>query len=163
MTTSNTKGRPRRHFAECRTSGGRRKPTKSNPTLPQRIQKCSSAPSVKSTALPSHAPRLSCQLTTQPCFRRRAAPMQGGGDTSALTVLDKIPQKPVIISLYLSSTIEEVSKAIRQTTSGKSRGLDGIPAEIFQVSWSRDPRSTPLTPHQHLARMLFPVRLEVLL
>ena len=56
VTASNTsKGRPRRHSAECRTSGGRRRPTKLKPTLPQRTQKCSSAPSRKSTALPSHA------------------------------------------------------------------------------------------------------------
>ena len=52
------------------------------PTLPQRTQKCSSAPSWKSTALPSHAPRRSCQLTAQPCLRRRAASTQGGGNTS---------------------------------------------------------------------------------
>ena len=82
-SASNTsKGRPRRHFTECRTSGGRRRPTKSKPTLPQRTQKCSSAPSRKSTAVPSQAPRRSCQLTAQPCLRRRAAPTQGGGNTS---------------------------------------------------------------------------------
>ena len=28
--------------------------------------------------------------------------------------------------------IDEVSKAIRQTSSGKSPGMDGIPAEIFK-------------------------------
>ena len=67
-----SKGRPRQHFAECRTSGGRRRPTKSKRTLPQRTQKCSSAPSRKSTALPSHAPVRSCQLTAQPCLRKRA-------------------------------------------------------------------------------------------
>ena len=48
------------------------------------------------------------------------------------TVLDKIPQKPVIISLDLSPAIDEVSKAIRQTSSGKSPGMDGIPTEIFK-------------------------------
>ena len=60
------------HFAECRTSGGRRRPTKSKPTLSQR-KKCSSAPSRKSTAVPSHAPRLSCQLTARPCLREKAS------------------------------------------------------------------------------------------
>ena len=44
--------------------------------------KFSSAPSRKSTALPSHAPRLSCQLTAQPCLRRKATLPQGGGNTS---------------------------------------------------------------------------------
>ena len=76
--------------------------------------------------------------------------------------LDQIPQKPMVTSLDLSRTIDEVSKVLRQTSLGKSPGMDGTPAEVFQVSRSRGPRSTPLTPHQHLACMLFTVRLEVL-
>ena len=48
------------------------------------------------------------------------------------TVLDQIPQKPVITSLDLLPTIDEVSKAIRQTSSGKSPGMDGIPAKMFK-------------------------------
>ena len=60
----------------------KRRPTTSKSTLPRRTQKCSSAPSRKSTALPSHAPRRSCQLTAQPCLRRRAESTQGGGNTS---------------------------------------------------------------------------------
>ena len=48
------------------------------------------------------------------------------------TVLDQIPQKPVITSLDLPPTIDEVSKAIRQTSLGKSPGVDGIPVEIFK-------------------------------
>ena len=106
VTASNTStGRLRRHFAECRTSVGRRRPAKSKPTLPQRIKKCSSAPSRKSTALPSHAPLRSCQLTAQPCLRRRAASTQGGGNTSSPC-------------LDLPPTIYEVSKTVRQTGSG---------------------------------------------
>ena len=81
-STSKGRPRPRRHCAECRTSGGRRRPTKSKPTLSQRTQNCSSAPLRKSTALPSHAPHRSCQLTAQPCLRRRAASTSGGGNTS---------------------------------------------------------------------------------
>ena len=81
IASNNSKGRPRRHFAECGASGWRRRPKKSKPTLLQRTQKCSSAPSRKSTALPSLAPRRSCQLTAQPCLRRRAASTQGGGNT----------------------------------------------------------------------------------
>ena len=48
------------------------------------------------------------------------------------TVLDQIPQKPVITSLDLPPTIDEVSKAIKQTSLGKSPGMDWIPAEIFK-------------------------------
>ena len=47
-------------------------------------------------------------------------------------VLDQIPQKPVITSLDLPPMFDEVSKAIRQTSSGKSLGMDGFPAEIFK-------------------------------
>ena len=35
-------------------------------------------------------------------------------------------------SLDLPPTIDEVSKAIKQISSGKSPGMDGIPAEIFK-------------------------------
>ena len=52
--------------------------------------------------------------------------------TADPTVLDQIPQKPIISSLDLSPTIDEVSKAIRQTSSGKSPGMDGIPSQIFK-------------------------------
>ena len=48
------------------------------------------------------------------------------------TVLDQIPQKPMITSLDLLPTIDKLSKAIRQTSSGKFPGMDGIPAEIFK-------------------------------
>ena len=48
------------------------------------------------------------------------------------TVLHQIPQKPVITNLDLPPKIDEVSKAIKQTSSGKSPGMDGIPAEIFK-------------------------------
>ena len=45
------------------------------------------------------------------------------------SVLDHIPQKLVITSLDLPPTIDEVLKAIRQISSGKS---PGIPAQIFK-------------------------------
>ena len=48
------------------------------------------------------------------------------------TVLDQIPQKPMVSSLDLDPTMDEVLKAIRQTSSGKASGMDGIPAELFK-------------------------------
>ena len=48
------------------------------------------------------------------------------------TVLDQIPREPVITSFDLPTRIEEVLKAIRQTSSGKSPGTDGIPAQSFK-------------------------------
>ena len=57
-------------------------------------------------------------------------------------VLNQIPQKPVITSLDLpppppppvpfAPTIDEVLKAIRQTSLGKPPAMNGIPAEIFK-------------------------------
>ena len=51
VAASNTsKGRPRQCFAECRTGGGRRRPTISKPKLPQRTKTCALVPPRKSTA-----------------------------------------------------------------------------------------------------------------
>lgn len=47
--------------------------------------------------------------------------------------LDLIPQKPVIDSLDLPPTLDEVEKAIKQTSSGKAPGMDGIPAEVYKA------------------------------
>ena len=105
VTASNpSKGRPRRHFAECRTSGGRRMPRKSKPTPPQITQECSSAPSRKSTALPSHAPRHSLlkeKSIINARWREHFSTLLNRPSTVDPTVLDQIPQKPVITSLDL--------------------------------------------------------------
>ena len=86
-----------------------------------------------------HAPRRFCQLTAQPClrsinsrWREHFSTLLNRPSTVDPTVLDQIPQKPVITSLDLSPTIDEVSKAIRQTSSGNSPGMDRIPAESFK-------------------------------
>ncbi|KAL6475004.1 hypothetical protein MHYP_G00160440 [Metynnis hypsauchen] len=47
--------------------------------------------------------------------------------------LELIPQRPVIDSLDLPPTLEEVEKAIQQSSSGKAPGMDGIPAEIYKA------------------------------
>ncbi|KAL6488465.1 hypothetical protein MHYP_G00022060 [Metynnis hypsauchen] len=48
--------------------------------------------------------------------------------------LELIPQRPVIDSLDLPPTLEEVEKAIQQSSSGKAPGMDGIPAEIYKAA-----------------------------
>ncbi|PFX31654.1 Transposon TX1 uncharacterized 149 kDa protein [Stylophora pistillata] len=48
--------------------------------------------------------------------------------------LDQIPQRPTIDSLDLPPSMEEVQKAIKQTSSGKAPGKDGIPAEIYKAA-----------------------------
>ena len=67
-------------------------------------------------------------------------------------VIDKIPHKPLIITLDLPPTIDEASKAIRRTRSGKSPWDGRDSCRDLQVSRSSDPRSTSFTPHQHLGR-----------
>ncbi|KAL8615669.1 hypothetical protein ACOMHN_034819 [Nucella lapillus] len=47
--------------------------------------------------------------------------------------LDKIPQRPTLDSLDPPPSLEDVHKAIQQTSSGKAPGKDGIPAEIFKT------------------------------
>ena len=147
------------HFAECRTSGGGRRPTNSKPMLPQRTPKCCSAPSKKSTTLPSHAPCRSCQLTAQPSLRRRAASTQGWGNTSVpystdppLSRLDQIPQKPIDHQPW-PPPCDWWSFQSNQTDQLRKIPWDGRDScWDLQASRSSGPRSTPLTPHQHLGR-----------
>ena len=64
-------------------------------------------------------------------WREHFSTMLNRPSTVDPTVLDQISQKPVITSLDLPPTIDEISKAIRQTSSENSPGMDGIPAEIL--------------------------------
>ena len=48
--------------------------------------------------------------------------------------LDQIPQKIILEHLDLPPTIDETRIAIRQTSAGKSPGMDGIPAEFFKTA-----------------------------
>ena len=48
--------------------------------------------------------------------------------------LEQIPQRPTIDSLDLPPTLDEVKKAISQTSSGKAPGMDGIPAEVYKAT-----------------------------
>ena len=45
-------------------------------------------------------------------------------------VLSEIPQLPIAQHLDEDITAEEVTHAINQLSSGKSPGIDGIPAEV---------------------------------
>ena len=49
------------------------------------------------------------------------------------TVLDHIPQRPIIEELDNAPSMEEVQKAIKQMSSGKAPGRDGIPAEVYKA------------------------------
>ncbi|KAL8612438.1 hypothetical protein ACOMHN_058566 [Nucella lapillus] len=54
--------------------------------------------------------------------------------TVSSEALDQIPQRPAMDSLDAPPTMEEVTKAIHQTSSGKATGMDGIPAEFFKAA-----------------------------
>ena len=47
------------------------------------------------------------------------------------------PQRQVLEDLELPPSLHEVTKTIRQTSSGKSPSADGIPAEIYKYSRER--------------------------
>ena len=44
--------------------------------------------------------------------------------------LEQVPQQPTLNDLDLPPSMDELSKAIKQTNSGRASGKDGIPAEI---------------------------------
>ena len=46
--------------------------------------------------------------------------------------LDQIPQRPVLEDLDQPPTLDEVLKAVKQTSAGKAVGKDNIPAEFFK-------------------------------
>ncbi|TWW53305.1 RNA-directed DNA polymerase from mobile element jockey [Takifugu flavidus] len=48
--------------------------------------------------------------------------------------LNSIPQKPVVDDLDLPPSLDEVMKAIKQTSSGKAAGGDNIPAELHKAA-----------------------------
>ena len=49
-------------------------------------------------------------------------------------VLDQIPKEPTINSLDLPPTMEEVEKAMKQSSSKKAPGTDKIPTEIYKAA-----------------------------
>ena len=46
--------------------------------------------------------------------------------------LDEIPQRQILEKLDLPPSPDDVTTAVTQTSSGKSPGVDGIPAEILK-------------------------------
>ena len=65
-------------------------------------------------------------------WREHVSTLLNRPSTEDTTVLEQIPQKPVIISVDLPPTIGEVLKEIRHTSLGKSTGMHGISAETFK-------------------------------
>ena len=53
------------------------------------------------------------------------------------TTLEQVPQQPTLNDLDLPSSMDELSKALKQTNSGRASGTDGIPAEIYKAAGPR--------------------------
>ena len=47
--------------------------------------------------------------------------------------LDSVEHKPELTHLDLPPTLDEVKKAIGQTSCGKAPGTDGIPADLYKA------------------------------
>ena len=151
---STSKGRPMQHLAECRQDEWWEKKADKIETY--------AVTSRKSTALPSHAPCCSCRLMAQLCLRRRAASMQGGGNTSVSCSTDPPLWTPLCStrshrspwSPALTSPNERSSFEGDQTDQLGKIPWDGWDScRDLQVSQPSGPQSTPLTPHQSGKKM----------
>ena len=59
------------------------------------------------------------------------------------TPLEQVPQQPTLNDLDLPPSMDELTKAIKQTNSGRASGKDGIPAEIYKAAGPRAMRTFP--------------------
>ena len=55
-----------------------------------------------------------------------------GSSTADLSVLDEIPQSPIVWSMDSEPTLEEVGKCFHALKNNKSPGIDGIPPEVLK-------------------------------
>ena len=53
------------------------------------------------------------------------------------TALEQVPQQPTLNDLDLPPSMDELSKALKQTNSGRASGKDCIPAEIYKAAGPR--------------------------
>ena len=53
------------------------------------------------------------------------------------TALEQVPQQPTLNDLDLPPSMDELSKALKQTNCGRASGKDGIPAEIYKAAGPR--------------------------
>ncbi|CAM4648052.1 unnamed protein product [Leuciscus chuanchicus] len=67
-------------------------------------------------------------------WKRKAEEVQGYADTKNskmfFSAIKQIPQRTIVQALDLPPTMDELTKAIKQTSPGKASGMDGIPADI---------------------------------
>ena len=53
------------------------------------------------------------------------------------TALEQVSQQPTLNDLDLPPSMDELSKALKQTNSGRASGKDGIPVEIYKAAGPR--------------------------
>ena len=67
-------------------------------------------------------------------WREHFANLLNRPSTVSNAALDVIPQRPIQDELNQLPTIDEVKKAIKQTSSRKAAGMDSIPAELYKAA-----------------------------
>ena len=53
------------------------------------------------------------------------------------TALEQVPQRPTLNALDLPHSMDELSKALKQTNAGRASSKDGIPVEIYKAAGLR--------------------------
>ena len=71
------------------------------------------------------------------CWVEHYSELYGSASSISPSTLNKIERLPTFYELDAIPTTEELSEAIREISSGKAPGLDGIPAEIFKCGGSK--------------------------
>ena len=71
------------------------------------------------------------------CWVEHYSELYGSASSISPSALNQIERLPTFYELDAIPTKEELSEAIREISSGKAPGLDGIPAEIFKCGGSK--------------------------
>ena len=71
------------------------------------------------------------------CWVEHYSELYGSASSISPSALNEIERLPTFYELDAIPTKEELSEAIREISSGKAPGLDGIPAEIFKCGGSK--------------------------
>ena len=86
-------------------------------------------------------------IKDQECLRNRWAEhfstLLNRPSTVDPTALEQVPQQPTLFVLDLPPSMDELTKAIKQTNSGRASGKDGIPVEIYKAAGPKSHGSFP--------------------
>ena len=68
------------------------------------------------------------------CWRKHFSTLLNRPFTVDSSALDAIPEKPALEELDLPPSLVEVTKAVKQRSTGKAPGMDGIPAKMYKAA-----------------------------